>query len=63
MKKYKITANTIKGDDKAQFLFNHIIGYKKSQFYKNVDDAKGAPLIQQLFFLPFVNQYFLKKSV
>ena len=62
MKKYKITANIKKGDDKAQFLFNHIIGYKKSQFYKNVDDAKGAPLIQQLFFLPFVKSVLLEEK-
>ena len=62
MKKYKITANIKKGDDKAHFLFNHIIGYKNSQFYKNVDDAKGAPLIQQLFFLPFVKSVLLEEK-
>ena len=62
MKKYKITANTKKGDDKAQFVFNHIIGHKNSQFYKNVDDAKGAPLIQQLFFLPFVKSVLLEEK-
>ena len=48
-------------DDKAQFLFNHIIGYEIS-FYKNVDDAKGAPLIQQLFFLPFVKSVLLEEK-
>ena len=62
MKKYKITPKIKKGDDKAQFLFNHKVGYKNSQIYKNVDDAKGAPLIQQLFFLPFVKSVTLKEK-
>ena len=62
MKKYKITPKIKKGDDKAQFLFNHKVGYKNSQIYKNVDDAKGAPLIQQLFFLPFVKSVTIKEK-
>ena len=62
LKKYKIIAKIKKGDDKAQFLFNHKVGYKNSQIYKNVDDAKGAPLIQQLFFLPFVKSVTLKEK-
>ena len=62
LKKYKITPKIKKGDDKAQFLFNHKVGSKNSQIYKNVDDAKGAPLIQQLFFLPFVKSVTLKEK-
>ena len=62
LKKYKITPKIKKGDDKAQFLFNHKVGYKNSQIYNNVDDAKGAPLIQQLFFLPFVKSVTLKEK-
>ena len=62
LKKFKITPKIKKGDDKAQFLFNHKVGYKNSQIYKNVDDAKGAPLIQQLFFLPFVKSVTLKEK-
>ena len=62
LKKYKITPKIKKGDDEAQFLFNHKVGYKNSQIYKNVDDAKGAPLIQQLFFLPFVKSVTLKEK-
>ena len=62
LKKYKITPKIKKGDDKAQFLFNHKVGYKNSQIYNNIDDAKGAPLIQQLFFLPFVKSVTLKEK-
>ncbi len=62
MKKYKIIPKIKKGEDKAQFLFNHKVGYKNSQIYKNVDDAKGAPLIQQLFFLPFVKSVTLEEK-
>ena len=62
MKEYKITPIIKKGDEMAQFLFNQKVGYKNSQIYKNVDDAKGAPLIQQLFFLPFVKSVTLKEK-
>tara|TARA_B100000963_G_scaffold238132_1_gene208211 strand:- start:1724 stop:2599 length:876 start_codon:yes stop_codon:yes gene_type:complete len=62
LKKYKIIPKIKKGEDKAQFLFNHKVGYKNSQIYKNVDDAKGAPLIQQLFFLPFVKSVTLEEK-
>ena len=54
MEPYRITSNSEKGNDKARFLINKSIGPKKSMYFENVDQAKGSPLIQQLFYLPFV---------
>lgn len=54
MKSYQINTFTEKGNPWAKFKFNHAIGPKEEIHYKNIDDAKGAPLIQQLFYLPFV---------
>ena len=54
MEPYRITSSSEKGNDKARFLINKSIGPKKSMYFENVDQAKGSPLIQQLFYLPFV---------
>jgi hypothetical protein len=51
---YQIKASAEKGQQKAQFTVNQNIGPKNPMHFKNIDEAKGAPLIQQLFYLPFV---------
>ena len=62
MKTYKITSSTEKGDDKARFIFNISIGPKKSLYFESVDQAKGSPLVQQLFYLPFVKAVKLEEK-
>ena len=54
MEPYKITSRSENGNDKARFIINKSIGPKKPMYFENVDQAKGSPLIQQLFYLPFV---------
>lgn len=54
MKNYQMSAFTEKGNPWAKFKFNQIIGPEEEIHYLNIDQAKGAPLIQQLFYLPFV---------
>ena len=54
MKSYEINTTVEKGNPWAIFKLNHAISSKKGIHYQNIDDAKGAPLIQQLFYLPFV---------
>ncbi len=54
MKNYQISAFTEKGNSWAKFKFNQTIGPEEEIHYLNIDQAKGAPLIQQLFYLPFV---------
>ena len=62
MKVFQINAAAEKGNIKAQFVLNQIIGSKKSIHFKNIDDAKSAPLIQQLFYLPFVKSVSLHEK-
>ena len=62
MKSYQINTLTEKGNPWAKFKFNHPIGPKEEIHYQNIDEAKGAPLIQQLFYLPFVKSVRLLES-
>jgi len=62
MKSYQINTLTEKGNPWAKFNFNHPIGPKEEIHYQNIDEAKGAPLIQQLFYLPFVKSVRLLES-
>ena len=62
MKVYQIKASAEKGELKAKFVLNQNIGTKEIIHFKNIDDAKGAPLIQQLFYLPFVKSVSLHED-
>lgn len=62
MKSYQINTLTEKGNPWAKFKLNHPIGPKEEIHYQNIDEAKGAPLIQQLFYLPFVKSVRLLES-
>lgn len=62
MAKYQIKTTAERGNNKALFQINQAIGPKKTLSYKNIDEAKGAPLIQQLFYLPFVKSVTLKEK-
>ena len=62
VKVYQIKASAEKGELKAKFVLNQNIGTKEIIHFKNIDDAKGAPLIQQLFYLPFVKSVSLHED-
>ena len=62
MAKYQIKTTAERGNNKALFQINQAIGPKNTLSYKNIDEAKGAPLIQQLFYLPFVKSVTLKEK-
>ena len=62
VKVYKIKATAEKGELKAKFVLNQNTGTKEIIHFKNIDDAKGAPLIQQLFYLPFVKSVSLDEN-
>ena len=62
MKIFKLTAKSKKGDHWAHFEVDHVIGPKEIAHFKNIDEAKGAPLIQQLFYLPFVKSVSLSET-
>ena len=62
MKGYQINTLTEKGNPWAKFKFNQPVGPKEEIHYQNIYEAKGAPLIQQLFYLPFVKSVRLFES-
>ena len=62
MKIYRLTASAEKGNPWAQFKLDQPIGPKETRQFKNIDEAKGAPLIQQLFYLPFVKSVSLSEK-
>ena len=54
MSKYIVKGKSEKGDTWAHFVVNKAIGPEMFKHYKNIDEASGAPMAQQLFYLPFV---------
>jgi Fe-S cluster biogenesis protein NfuA len=62
MKIYSLTASAEEGNPWAQFKLDQPIGPKETRQFKNIDEAKGAPLIQQLFYLPFVKSVSLSEK-
>jgi Fe-S cluster biogenesis protein NfuA len=62
MKIYHLTAISEKGNNWAKFEVDQPIGPKEMRQFKNIDEAKGAPLIQQLFYLPFVKSVTLSEK-
>ena len=62
VKVYQIKATAEKGELKAKFVLNQNTGTKEIIHFIYIDDAKGAPLIQQLFYLPFVKSVSLDEN-
>jgi Fe-S cluster biogenesis protein NfuA len=62
MKIFRLTAKYEKGERWANFEVDQTIGPKEITHFKNIDEAKGAPLIQQLFYLPFVKSVSLSET-
>tara|TARA_S200000501_G_scaffold89569_2_gene82679 strand:+ start:3132 stop:4022 length:891 start_codon:yes stop_codon:yes gene_type:complete len=54
MKKYLIVAKESEDGLWAQFTINEPLGPKEVKIYDNVGAADKAPIVQQLFYLPFV---------
>jgi Fe-S cluster biogenesis protein NfuA len=63
MNKIKVTADSKKGVSWAVFNLNKSIGPNTPVKFKNIDEAAGAPLAQQLFYLPFVKSVKISKSI
>ena len=62
MKIFRLTTKYEKGNRWAHFEVDQEIGPKEIVNFKNIDEAKGAPLIQQLFYLPFVKSVSLSEK-
>lgn len=62
MKKKRIIATCKKGATIAKFNISPPLEISLSKTYSNVDQAADAPLVRQLFFLPFVKKVTLENS-
>ena len=62
MKIFRLTAKYEKGERWANFEVDQTISTKEITHFQNIDEAKGAPLIQQLFYLPFVKSVSLSET-
>ncbi len=62
MKNFRIVANCKKGATLAKFTINPHLDHSVSKTFLNIDQAVDAPLVKQLFFLPFVKKVVLENS-
>lgn len=62
MKKISIVATCKKGASVAKFRITPPIDISVSKTFINIDQAADAPLVKQLFFLPFIKKVVLENS-
>ena len=60
MEKYNIKYKETSREEELEFYSNNFLSEKRVVFEK-IDDAKDYPLIQQIFYLPFVKKVVLNK--
>jgi Fe-S cluster biogenesis protein NfuA len=60
MEKYDIKYKETSREEELEFYSNNFLSEKRVEFEK-IDDAKDYPLIQQIFYLPFVKKVVLNK--
>ena len=53
---YRVTGKCKKGNAWAHFEISPALELNRSTTYANIDEAKEAPIAQQLFYLPFVKK-------
>ena len=62
MKKFSIVAKESEDGLWAQFTLPEALGSTEVKIYENIDAAAKAPIVQQLFYLPFVKSVRLSKQ-
>ena len=59
MKEYVITVQETNHPAILKFEANQPLVQEGNYEYKNIDDASGSPLAQQLFYLPFIKTVYI----
>ena len=59
MNTFKVSVQETSNDAIVKFEVNQIITNHQSYEFNNIDEAKSAPLAQQLFYLPFVKKVYI----
>ncbi len=62
MKSYTVTASLTDDNTFARFEISPSLNLAEVKKYDTIDEAKEAPLVQQMFYLPFVKSVILKKD-
>ena len=62
MSGFKIIGESKNGNDWALFKLNKSINLSSEKKFNNVEEAIDAPLVKQLFYLPFVKCVIINKS-
>jgi Fe-S cluster biogenesis protein NfuA len=62
MKDYVITVVPTNNPAILKFEANHFLVNKGSYEFKNIDDARDAPLARQLFYLPFIKTVYISSN-
>ena len=60
MEKHTIKFKETSKEEELEFYSNIFLSYKRIEFEK-IEQAKDFPLIQQIFYLPFVKKVVLNK--
>ncbi len=59
MKEFNITVRETNNPAILKFETNHFLTKHANYEFKNIDEAKNAPLAQQLFYLPFIKTVYI----
>jgi Fe-S cluster biogenesis protein NfuA len=62
VKKYATKVVETTNSSILKFEANHFLIKNASEEFNNIDDAKNAPLVQQLFYLPFVKKVYISSN-
>ena len=62
MTTYTVTPSQTQDQTVARFELSPALELVQASKYNNIDEAKDAPLVQQMFYLPFVKSVVLKKE-
>lgn len=62
MSNYTVSIRETSNDTIIKFELNQFITQHQSFEFNNIDEAKNSPLVQQLFYLPFVKKVYLTSN-
>ena len=62
MEDFNIAIQPTKNENIVKFIANAFLTGAESFEFKNIDEAKNSPLVQQLFYLPFVKTVYVSQN-
>lgn len=62
MSKYSVEVSPTSSPNIKKFVANSLLTKSSSHEFKNIDEAGSSPLVQELFYLPFVKTVFISQN-